>query len=201
VVGYYFVTSVHFEFGTHAAFCHQHSQVRVRKGYSRKLKAEAAKMKRKIEDDDADVVKELRMYTAKEVDDCIAFLERIFTPGRVIADGDTDKVARSIVAAILLLSRVENILTEFKGVDLQDDDISFCDNGFTSLEENQTVERARKLVTRLCDLWQDERLMAVLVSKELYCIVLVPALNCSSPTELASLSPHEFRRRINGICE
>jgi hypothetical protein len=175
-----------------------YSQVRVRKDYSRRTKAEAATIKRKIEDDDSDVVKELKMYTAKEVDNCIGFLERIFTPERVIADSDTDKVARSIVAAVLLLSRVEAILKEFEGVDL--DTISFCDNGFTSLEDNQTLERARKLVSRLCDLWENENLMAVLVSKELYCIVLVPALNCASPQELTSLSPLEFRTRINSIC-
>jgi hypothetical protein len=175
-----------------------YSQVRVRKDYSRRTKAEAATIKRKIEDDDSDVVKELKMYTAKEVDNCIGFLERIFTPERVIADSDTDKVARSIVAAVLLLSRVEAILKEFEGVDL--DTISFCDNGFTSLEDNQTLERARKLVSRLCDLWENEHLMEVLVSKELYCIVLVPALNCASPLELKSLSPLEFRSRINSIC-
>jgi hypothetical protein len=167
------------------------------KGYPRGTKAEIATIKRRIENDDSDVVKELRIYTAKEVDDCIAFLESIFTPERVIGDGDTDKIARSIIVAVLLLSRVEAILKAFEGLE---DDVSFCDNGFTSLEKNQTLERARKLVIRLCDLWQDEHLMAVLVSKELYCIVLVPALNCASPTELASLSPRDFRARINGIC-
>jgi hypothetical protein len=137
------------------------------------------------------------MYTAKEVGDCIAFFEGIFTPERVIADDDTDKIARSIITAVLLLSRLKAILKAFEGID---DNASFCDNGFTSLEEDQTLERAKKLVTRLCDLWQDERLMKVLVSKELYCIVLVPALNCASPTELLSLSSFDFRYRINAMC-
>lgn len=131
------------------------------------------------------------------MDDCIAFFEGIFTPERVIADGDTDKIARSIIAAVLLLSRLKAILKAFEGFDGLDDVTSFCDNGFTSLEENQTLERARKLVTRLCDLWQDDHLMKVLVSKELYCIVLVPALKCASPTELLSLSSFDFRYRIN----
>jgi hypothetical protein len=155
---------------------------------------------RKIEDDDSNVVKDLGMFTAKEVDDCIGFLERMFTLERVITDSDTDKVARSIVGAVLLLIRVEAISKDFEGVDLLDDEISFNDNGFTSLEDNQTLERARKLVSRLCDLWENEHLMEVLVSKELYCIVLVPALNCVSSTELTSLSPLEFRSRINSIC-
>jgi hypothetical protein len=137
------------------------------------------------------------MYTAKEVGDCIAFLEEIFTPERVITEGDTDKIARSIVTAVLLLSSLKSILKAFEG---REDDVSICDNGYTSLDENQTLERARKLVTRLCDLWEDERLMNVLVSKDLYCIVLVPALNCASPTELSSLSSFDFRRRINEMC-
>ena len=132
------------------------------------------------------------------MDDCIAFFEGIFTPDRVIADGDTDKIARSIIAAILLLSRLKAILKAFEGLE---DDASFCDNGFMSLEKDQTLERAKKLVTRLCDQWQDERLMKVLVSKELYCIVLVPALNCASPTELLSLSSFDFRRRINEMVD
>jgi hypothetical protein len=137
------------------------------------------------------------MYTAKEVSDCIAFLEGIFTPERVITEGDTDKIARSIVTAILLLSRLKAILKAFEGID---DDVSICDNGYTSLDDDQTLERARTLVIQLCDLWEDEHLMHVLVSKDLYCIVLVPALNCASPTELSSLSSFDFRRRINELC-
>jgi hypothetical protein len=137
------------------------------------------------------------MYTAKEVGDCIAFLEGIFTPDRVITEGDTDKIARSIVTGVLLLSRLKAILKAFEE---REDDVSICDNGYSSLDENQTLERARKLVTRLCDLWEDERLMNVLVSKDLYCIVMVPALNCASPTELSSLSSFDFRRRINELC-
>lgn len=176
----------------------KHLQVRVQKGYPRGTKAEIAKLKTRIENDDSDVVRALRMYSAKEVDDCIAFLEGIFTLERVIMDGDTDKIARSIVAAVLLLSRLKTILIAFEGLE---DDASFCDNGYTSLEKKHTLERARQLVTRLCGLWQEEQLKAVLVSKELYCIVLVPALNCASPEELSRLSSFDFRTRINQMCQ
>jgi hypothetical protein len=153
-----------------------------------------------LEADDTDVVRDFKFYTAKEADDCITFLEGLYTPGRVITVDDTDKIARSIVAVVLLVFRLEAILKEFEGVNLEDDN-SFCDNGFTSLAENRTLERSRNLVTRLCDLWgNDHVLKDVLVSKELYLIVLVPALNCASPEEVTNLGAGEFRKRIDHIC-
>jgi hypothetical protein len=187
---------------THHAYL-PHLQVRVRKGYSRlRKKGELDSMKRSLAADDSDVVKEIKAYSADDVDKSIEFLECLYNNEKnVIRDEDLDKVARSLVLTILLLLRVQAILKEFEGVEL-DDDHSFCDNGYSSLEEKQTVERAKKLATKLCNVWHSSKaLRNIMLSEEMYLMALVSvsAMKCEDPKALKALSADDFRKRIYSI--
>lgn len=170
---------------------------RIRKGYSRLSKEEQEQSMAHMSDDviEMELFKEIKIITAREVEDSTDFLERIFshTPN----NWPLEKVRRALIIAILLKARLQDIRRDFDNVELDiesNGNASFCDNGYTSLGRKKTFSRVKKLVLHLCNLFPNDKVFRTMMLKEeLGRAVLTEVLKCN---DLYQLDGSKLREEI-----
>jgi hypothetical protein len=179
----------------------KYESVRVRKGYSRLKGKERKALQHRIRHEDTDMVREMKDTSAKEVMDAVLFLETLCASWRLTSNEDEiKKVVRALIATLVYHHRLKAIHSMFEEIDSSDDDVSFCDNGYSNLEENATKSRLRKLTARLCSLVDGSDLLCnCLLSQGLYQSVLAQVLELEDPTVLQSWSYLVLQQHLESI--
>jgi len=63
-----------------------------------------------------------------------------------------ERYERELIYAIGLRVRVKVLLEQFRNVDLNDKD-EYCDNGVSSMEQNESERRSKRVVELACNRW------------------------------------------------
>lgn len=184
-----------------------YERIRVRKGYSRVSPEQQAKHKEQIKREDEDFPEVIGTLTANQVNESVKFLEDLLNL-KPDFQWEREMAERTLLVAILLLVRLKSMIQELQDVANKMDesagnrDISFCDNGFTSLKDDNCLDRAKHVVWRLTDFWQsDEALRESLFRQEFYGRILVEPLKCADPIDLQTWSACTLRTRILSLHE
>ena len=181
----------------------KYENVRVRKGYSRLPEGEAAALKVKLKEDDAEVLQEIQEFSAKDLFDIIVFLEKLLNVSHSVDESDTepnlsspkvlpeDKLIRALIIAISVHTRVASILKEFASATNPttpdssarngNDNINFCDNGFTDMKQRKAFERSRRLVSSAVTQFESpEKMKDAFCSEKVYSTFLIDLLGVDS---------------------
>ena len=101
-------------------------------------------MRSSIETMDEDQVNDLSEYSPNDIHDCLQFLESLFRP---TWDAVVIKKQRALILAIAFRRRITK-LQAITG-DVESENLSW--DGYEDMEKHQTVDRAVKMVQKLCD--------------------------------------------------
>jgi len=172
-----------------------YEKVRVRKGYPRVTGDARKQLQKECERDDSEVDDDISNYTAKAVDACLLVLE-----GRLNAQPQRpnldERFERELIVAISLRAQTKAILEEFRGFDLKDKE-EYCDNGVSSMEENESERRSRRVVQLACGRWGNDGvdLKSTIEAMDLLKVCVTKHLHLSDDA-LERLSARKLRKLI-----
>jgi len=168
----------------------KYEKVRVAQGYPRAGRDEQKKLQKLIEDDDYDFIKDIPNSSAIQLIDDIRFL-RAF--GMDPASLPYATRVRLLLVAASFVVRLVAIKKEMETSDEED----ICDNGYSLLEADQTLEKARAIVRGLVKTWPTpDSLQASLFAVGLYFSALEKII-----WDPERLSPEELWEKLLSLGE
>jgi hypothetical protein len=174
-----------------------YERVRVRKQYSRLDDSERHKVEDSIRLDDSETLSDINEWSVAEVEENVVFLNSLKFTQPSIAAG------RSLIAATMLLHRLNEVQKEFSKMsqaELAAVD-SYCDHGFSTMDEKKVVERATAVVLQLLGLWDNEdvKLEEFFRSSDDFVYYLAKAVEIPAATA-KQLNGGAIRKKIQALC-
>ena len=167
----------------------------VKKGYSRLSKKEREKHERMMSDDHKNTLDDIGSWSVQDIVLCLSFLEKRLeesapTLGQV--------KFKALVISLRLYLRLVDVQKEF-GLGGGEGDSSLssvCDNGYSSMEEQQTIPRMRTCLSQLIDLWTNDAQLKNDLLRENYSAFLLVKLLDSDTSMLRKRSAASIRTQL-----
>ena len=170
--------------------------VRVRAGYSRLRGRELELRQEQVARDDTEMIRDFEESSVTEISESIEFLDRTFKSYEPYNSKSSKPLARALIVSLVLRKRLGEICRDFEDLDGA---ASICDNGYSSMGEDDTVNRLNKLISDLCRLFPlgSKQLLGCMLSDNLYREVLVDSLGLESASSLDDMESGELQIRIS----
>jgi hypothetical protein len=150
-----------------------YENVRIRKGYSRLPGDKLYPQKEGLDKEDSRTLEDILAWSVDDLESGLAFLESLtyvnLEPGLLI---------RSMVFTVHLYERLRLVKEECRSVDMQARPLAFCDNGFTTMEENDLVNRLLRMIRTTNEFISTKvNLYKILLQDEVFRKILAHFLN------------------------
>ena len=154
-------------------------------------------MEQSILNDDSETLSDINGWSVVDVEESVAFLASLQFKQ------SSDSAGRALLVATLLLRRLFVVQKEFSKLSrtkLAAPD-SYCDNGYSTMDETKIVERAIAVVLQLLRLWdnKEEALEQFFWSSEAFVYYLAKAVATSMAT-VKKLNGGEMQKKIQALC-
>lgn len=106
-----------------------------------------------LENYDYETIRDFFSFSASDVQEALLFLERLLTPTWGAPDANRQ---RAMLAALSLHGRVLDIQDELREVG-EEELALICDNGYSAMAENYTLERSKTVVRAIARDLQDKK--------------------------------------------
>ena len=166
--------------------------VRVRKGYSRLPPAEAAAMRKSLEENEENEhLAEIQSFSLNDLKSFLKWLLSVFEPTQRVIPSQDFKL-RSLLVAILVKMRVRAIEKEF--ADLPEGESGHHFGGWSDVDTRESVKKdMEKIVSLLFEGYNDDEGAQKALTGGKFAVLLGKDL-CNS-----DLSPQEFRAMVDAL--
>lgn len=117
-------------------------------------RTELTQIRKIVARDNDETVQELDHFSANDLLECILFLEGILNSEPW--NPSIKCLERFLTLALAIHYRCNSIAMKFDGFDITHKE-SFCNNGFTEMKRNRTIERAKSLVFQVYLLFGEDK--------------------------------------------
>jgi len=125
---------------------------------------ELSNAKKALEAYDYETIRDFFSFSASDVHEALLFLERLLTPTWGAPDANRQ---RALLAALSLHGRALDIQDELGGVG-EEELALICNNGYSAMAENYTIERSKTVVRAIVrDLEDKKRLRKGILQMDL----------------------------------